>query len=363
VNRVVALLVAAAFGVQALGALDRQRPSALLAGLAFTVLATAGFRLVRDRRIAWRCAYFVFQLVLGYGMFGLSDAGVGATLLLVLLAVQAVLSLPLRLAVPVCVVIPFAHTGMGWADAIREGLGLAIGVLLAAMVTRLLMREQGLRAELAAANIRLQELAGQAAELATTRERNRVARDIHDGLGHHLTVVQMQVKAGRALLPGDPARADAILGKAERQAEEALAEVRRSVGALREPRPRQPLAEALGALAEAASAAGPPTELVVIGTARELTDDAEEALFRAAQEGLTNVRKHAGAATARLLLDFAEPSVVRLEVHDDGAGPDPGHPPGFGLVGLAERLSRLHGTVTMAPGAGGGAELRVVLPG
>ena len=76
----------------------------------------------------------------------------------------------------------------------------------------------------------------EAGELATTGERNRVARDIHDGLGHHLTVVQMQLQAARAVLAADPARADALLDKAQQQSGEALADVRRSVAALREPR-------------------------------------------------------------------------------------------------------------------------------
>src|SRR6185312_11919359 len=106
----------------------------------------------------------------------------------------------------------------------------------------------------------LRRYAAEVAELSATKERNRVARDIHDGLGHHLTVVQMQVQAARAVLPTDPTKADAVLDKAQRQATEALAEVRRSVAALREPRTLPPLPEALKGLAEETSAAGVPTD-------------------------------------------------------------------------------------------------------
>src|SRR6266508_667635 len=130
----------------------------------------------------------------------------------------------------------------------------------------------------------------------------------------------MQIKAARAVLEIDVARADAVPAKAQRQAEEALAEVRRSVAALREPQPRRPLPETLRALADETSAAGVPTELGVSGPVRRLLAETEESVYRAAQEGLTNVRKHARATRAELLLDYSQPAVVRLEVRDDGIG-------------------------------------------
>src|SRR5262245_19346528 len=110
-------------------------------------------------------------------------------------------------------------------------------------------------------------------------QRNRVARDIHDRLGHSLTVAPMQVKAARAVLGKDPAQADAVLAKAQEQAEQALAEVRRSVAALRDPRPAVPLQEALRALAAETSAAGVPTSLDISGSARPLAAAAEESLY------------------------------------------------------------------------------------
>jgi signal transduction histidine kinase len=189
-----------------------------------------------------------------------------------------------------------------------------------------------------------------------------VARDIHDGLGHSLTVVQMQVKAARAVLQTDPAKADAVLAKAQRQSEEALAEVRRSVRALREPRPTPPLPEALKVLAEETSAAGVPTLLAVSGTERPLPDETREALFRAAQEGLTNVRKHARATRADLELDYAA-EAVRLEVRDDGTGTTGEHSPGFGLVGLRERAAHLGGRLRLESAPGQGSTLTMEVPG
>jgi signal transduction histidine kinase len=189
-----------------------------------------------------------------------------------------------------------------------------------------------------------------------------VARDIHDGLGHSLTVVQMQVKAARAVLPTDSAKADAVLAKAQHQAETALAEVRRSVHALRDPRQTPPLQEVLHTLAEETSAAGVPTRLAVSGAQRPLPDETREALYRAAQEGLTNVRKHARATRAELVLEYTD-AAVRLEVRDDGTGTIDGGAPGFGLVGLRERAAHVGGQLHVDSTPGQGSTLSMEVPG
>jgi len=242
-------------------------------------------------------------------------------------------------------------------------LGTYVAAAFTAVVTELLRREQRARAELADANARLRGYAAQAEELATTQERNRVARDIHDGLGHHLTVVQMQVQAARAVLASDPARADAVLAKAQQQSTEALAEVRRSVAALRERRTVPPLPEALEVLVDEMSAGGVPTELAVTGPVRPLAPEVEESLYRAAQEGLTNVRKHAAAGSARLELRYGQDGTVRLEVRDDGRGTTAPSETGFGLLGLRERATRLGGSVDVVSEPGHGTTVRVAVPG
>jgi signal transduction histidine kinase len=155
-----------------------------------------------------------------------------------------------------------------------------------------------------------------------------------------------------------------MLAKAQDQSKEALAEVRRSVAALREPR-TAPLVDALRALAGESSEAGVSTEVEIVGSARAVPVAVEELLFRAAQEGLTNVRKHAGARTARLLLDYGRVDLLRLEVRDDGRGPlgDPSPGPGFGLVGLRERMASLGGRVSLDSAEGSGMTLTVEVPG
>ena len=221
-------------------------------------------------------------------------------------------------------------------------------------------REEKLRREIEAANVQLRAHAAQAEDLATTRERNRVAREIHDGVGHYLTVVKTQLDAAAAILPTQPEKARAAIEKAAKLTGEALDDVRRSVGTLRTDAARPPLPEAVRQLATH----GEPVPLVTIeGTPRPLSPTVEHALFRAAQEGLTNIRKHARATNALVRLDFRAPQSVRLELSDNGVGAPPvAARPGFGLTGLRERIEVLGGRVEAANRASGGFALTVEVP-
>jgi signal transduction histidine kinase len=369
VTRALAVLTCGAFVTLVAEATGLRHPlPPIAAAVAFSLLAVLGFRWVDaqepPRRLRLGVLYVVVQLPLSYLVFIAGSTGVGATLLSLVLVSQSVLLLPLPAAVLVTAVVPLVHLGMPVADGLRTMLGTYVAAAFTAVVTELLRREQRARTELARANARLRGYAAQAEELATTQERNRVARDIHDGLGHHLTVVQMQVQAARAVLASDPARADEVLAKAQQQSTEALAEVRRSVAALREPRVVPPLPQALEALVEDTAGAGVPTELHVTGTARPLGAEAEESLFRAAQEGLTNVRKHAAAARAHVVLAYGDDGLVRLEVRDDGRGTaEAVGGAGFGLLGVRERAARLGGSVDVVSRPGSGTTVRVAVPG
>ena len=366
-QRTLSILTVVACATLPLGSsVFHQKPvPTLLLGLFFAALAIVGFRFVEGRDRAFAVVYVGIQLALGFMLFWMSGAAVGSVLLLVVLVAQSVLLLPLPAAVVVAAVIPLVHLGMDWVAGLREGLGTLAVTTFTVVVTELFVRERRARAALAAVNDLLRGYAAQAEQLATIQERNRVARDIHDGLGHHLTVVQMLLQAARAVIhTADAERLDGMLAKAQDQSKQALAEVRRSVAALREPR-QAPLVDALQALADEVSEAGVPAELEVRGTAREVGAEVEESLFRAAQEGLTNVRKHADATAVTVALDFGLVGLVRLEVRDDGRGlsenPLPGN--GFGLVGLRERIAGLGGRVSVGSAAGRGVTLTVEVPG
>ena len=232
------------------------------------------------------------------------------------------------------------------------------------LITRQALRAkehaEALQRELEAANAQLRAGAAQREELATTRERNRVAREIHDGVGHYLTVVKTQLDAAAALLPAQPDRAREAVTKAARLTGEALEDVRRSVGTLRTDATRPPLPEAIRQLA---SHGDPVPTLAIEGPPRALPSAIEHALYRATQEGLTNIRKHARATRARVVLDFRAPQRVRLELSDNGTGLQPGpNGAGFGLIGLRERIELLGGSMETANRIEGGFALRIEVP-
>jgi signal transduction histidine kinase len=333
-----------------------------LAGALVLLLGTLGFPAVERRgRRGLTAAYFALQLALGVAIFEAST--VGGTFLLLVIVGQSVLALPPWGTLLIGAPLPLLHASMGWPDALREGGTVLVALLFLVGLSQAMFSAERARSALDQANRALRDYAAQSEELATARERNRIAREIHDGLGHYLTTIHMQIQAARGILETDRPRADQTLAKAQQLAQEALGDVRRSVAALRAAPPDIPaLPAALAELAEAARNAGLPTTLTVVGSARPLGPQAEQALYRAAQEGLTNARKHAQAASATLTLDFGDPTQVRLTLADDGRGAS-ATDGGFGLIGLRERVELAGGSLALRTAPGAGLALIVEVPG
>jgi signal transduction histidine kinase len=184
---------------------------------------------------------------------------------------------------------------------------------------------------------------------AALAERSRIAREIHDVLAHSLAALTVQLEAADALLSGgNPDRAHEYVVKARRIAREGLVETRRAITALREDSP--PLPALLDSLAENyRTDLGVKASVTVVGEPRQLSAESALAVYRTAQESLTNVRKHAPGAEVELTLAF-EPEQTRLTVAN---GPGRGEPSalagsggGYGLTGLRERAELAAGTLT-----------------
>ena len=250
-----------------------------------------------------------------------------------------------------------------WEVVVLLSLGAAY-LVVGTSFTRVAAGEREARAALAEANQRLRERAAQIEELATTKERNRLAREIHDSLGHYLTVVNVQISAAQAVMEHDRARALDHLAKAQTLAKEGLAEVRRSVATLRaspiSPIDGRPLVEALAELSKHWDSPGLRTRFAVTGTVRPLSAQANLTLYRAAEEALTNVGKHAHATGVELHLDYREGG-VQLSVNDNGVGSSISEG-GFGLLGVRERVLLLNGEVRVHSNTGKGFILEVELP-
>jgi len=201
------------------------------------------------------------------------------------------------------------------------------------------------------------------AERAVGEERVRIARELHDAVAHHVSLLVVEAGAIRESLPADsPARpvADSMAATGR----QALAEMRDMLGVLRttdgaaERAPQPGLAD-VGALVEQTRSAGVDTELVVEGEGRELPVGLQLAAYRIVQESLTNVVKHAHADHARVEIRYLG-DALELRVTDDGRGAGP-RGEGHGLVGMRERVALYDGEVSAGPG-GSGWEVRVRLP-
>ena len=337
-------------------------------GMAYLVVGTYGFAIIRrSQSLLAGISYFVIQLLLAATLILLRGTTGELALILLPLAGQSALRLPLRGMVPVCfliyvtLVMPLIIRSR-WVDAIAIAVIYGTGIVFVVVFTRVAASEREARTALAEANQLLRDHAAQVEELATTKERNRLAREIHDSLGHYLTVVNVQIGAAQAILEQDRPRAMDHLSNAQALTQEGLAEVRHSVAALRaSPIESRPLPEALAKLAEQWNAAGLRAKFVVVGTIRPLTPQANLALYRAAQEALTNVGKHAHANSVDLQLDYRDERFVRLRIKDDGLGGDNSEG-GFGLLGVRERVQLLNGAVRVRADAGEGFSLEVELP-
>ena len=181
-------------------------------------------------------------------------------------------------------------------------------------------------------------------------------------MGHYLTSITMQLEAACDVLEANPVRARSAIEKAQAQAREGLGQIRSSVAALRTlPTEYRSLLEALADLAREAQTADVAVSLHVLGTLPQFSSQVKFTLYRVAQEGLTNARKHAHADHIELILDSTEAGLVKLHVKDDGVGSGSATG-GFGLLGVRERVQALGGQLRTVSTPGQGFLLEVELP-
>ncbi|MEU2774950.1 sensor histidine kinase [Streptomyces sp. NPDC007162] len=207
------------------------------------------------------------------------------------------------------------------------------------------------------------------ADQEAAAERLRIARELHDGIAHAMSVISVQAGFGRLVLDDRPQDARGALEAIETTGRETLVELRRMLGVLRDgthdaddtglaPAPK--LAD-LNRLAERTRRSGLRIDLAVTGHTRPLPVGVEAAAYRIVQEALTNVVKHADASTAHVTVAYG-PGELTLTVIDDGATrPAPGHT-GRGLTGMRERLALYGGTLQTGPAATGGFRVRAGIP-
>jgi signal transduction histidine kinase len=206
-----------------------------------------------------------------------------------------------------------------------------------------------------------------ATRTAVQTERLRIARELHDLVAHSIGVIAMQAGMGRRVIDSQPEEARTALGVIEDTGRETLAALRRMLGTLRQadpddgemPRDPAPGLADLERLAERSRAAGLRIDIRDSGEQRPLPPDVDLSAYRIVQEAVTNVARHAGTDRCDILVD-RRPALLVIDVVDNGLGGAPG--PGYGIAGMRERVSLLHGEFAAGPRPEGGFRVTARIP-
>ncbi len=332
-----------------------------LAFLGWYLLLTQGrsrFGWPLPRRVSypWLASGFIITALLlpfDQGFLGLTYALMGASMMLPLGEMFVPVGVAILMNAWSLGILPPTTHGYSWSDTLGKMFEIAMsaGIVLAitALVRERFQRER-LFGELSEAHRQLRLSAVREVELAALRERNRLAREMHDSLGHALVLIAVKIEAAQRLQAVDAERATAEWEDTKRLVRSTMTDLRASLVGLRLPAlDEHPFDTALAELAMGAGCrSGVVVSVAVADEAVTLDRPVQEALYRVAQEALVNVDKHARARRATLTLALRD-DVATLEVGDDGVGLDaaPRPPNGhYGIVGMRERVEALDGTLT-----------------
>ena len=232
------------------------------------------------------------------------------------------------------------------------------------------IRAEELLAEVEHAHRQLKVYAERVAELAAMEERNRMAREIHDGLGHALMAINVQLEKALVYYDKQPQEALQAMSDAKRVVKEALQDVRRSVHVLRTQEEAFACSHGITLLVEQLRENALIVDFEVTGSEESFANSARKALYRVAQEGFTNIQKHALASRVEVNLRFGK-GEASLSVRDNGCGFDAARrlqqkgmsQEGYGLQGIRERIELAGGTFHVESQAGCGTQLLVTVPG
>jgi signal transduction histidine kinase len=291
--------------------------------------------------------------------------------------------LPVALLVGWCTTVPLAlaqRHGLAATAAIAAAPALSallyglpaatgVGALIAALLLLATRRIRRARADAAERDASRQAIEDTLLELTARGERARIARELHDVVAHHISMISAQAETARLAVPGMPEEGARQLRAIGDTARTALTEMRRLLGVLREDaggeptrRPQPGLHQLLDLIDETRDAAGSSTRLIVRGPVTALDPGVELAAFRIVQEALTNARRHAPGAAVDVEVEYA-PDVLRVRVRDSGGGGSaPSATPGHGLLGMRERVAMVGGELRIGPAPVTGFLVEAVLP-
>jgi signal transduction histidine kinase len=246
--------------------------------------------------------------------------------------------------------------------AFNSSLLFAFVLVFVLLLVSAVLAEYESRNKLVKAHRRLKEYAVQAEDRATLQERNRIAREIHDSVGHYLTAQSIQLENTALFLTEDRVKAAAHLEKARELGKEALANIRASVATLRKSPVRRSLQASIEQLIAELESHTNIKIVERINLPSTLPSEASISLFRIVQEALTNITKHSHATKVILCLESTDRQIA-LSIQDNGCGFDPSqNTTGFGLQGMAERAAALKGKLEIISDRDLGCQILVKIP-
>lgn len=250
-----------------------------------------------------------------------------------------------------------------WMHQVAEVLMFGLGLFFVSQLVNTLLNERQAQEDLALAHEQLQQYSLKIEDLAAVQERNRIAREIHDSLGHALTTLNVQLQTAVKLWAHSPTEAKPFLEQAHRLGRVAMQEVRQSVHALRADAEAEiPLEQAMSELLQDFTQGTGISVTPEINLHCVLPQPISKTLYRVIQEALTNICKHAQASSVELHL-WQTPDCIWLTITDNGRGFKlPTRSAGFGLQSMQERVTALDGAFQIETQPGAGCRISVELP-
>jgi signal transduction histidine kinase len=335
----------------------------IAAAMIANLLATLPLAIAR-KHVAWATGAIVFGV-----LFAIAADGSTVTIaaLLALVIVVYLFASTYGRGWSVLPALPFVINAIEPFDGQNAGLSsvLLLMVVVAAAALGDSRRQRG--EALAERDETRQAMSDTLQDQAAMEERARIARDLHDVVAHHVSAIAVEAESARVTTEGLSDEGRAHFESIGQTARDALTEMRRLLGVLREDasadavRDPQPSLTHVNDLVETARAAGSPVTLTLEGAVVPLPTGVDLCAYRILQEALTNVRRHAPGAAVEVELEY-QPEVLRLRVRDHGPGAALEHPDGHGLLGMRERAIMVGGTLTAGPAEGEGFVVEAVLP-
>ena len=335
----------------------------IAAAMIANLLATLPLAIAR-KHVAWATGAIVFGV-----LFAIAADGSTVTIaaLLALVIVVYLFASTYGRGWSVLPALPFVINAIEPFDGQNAGLSsvLLLMVVVAAAALGDSRRQRG--EALAERDETRQAMSDTLQDQAAMEERARIARDLHDVVAHHVSAIAVEAESARVTTEGLSDEGRAHFESIGQTARDALTEMRRLLGVLREDasadavRDPQPSLTQVNDLVETARAAGSPVTLTLEGAVVPLPTGVDLCAYRILQEALTNVRRHAPVAAVEVELEY-QPEVLRLRVRDHGPGAALEHPDGHGLLGMRERAIMVGGTLTAGPAEGEGFVVEAVLP-